>query len=184
MPDTLLEPDQTKVNEAIAFISHFSSAVLSTVKQSTQAHTSYAPFITHGDNFYIYVSALAEHSHTLLNGSASLFFIEDEHQAKNIFARTRLTINCKVRKIESSHPNLQRMLDKFERRHGATVKLLRSLPDFILFELVPGSAHFVTGFGAAYDLNDHLPALCVRKPVIKRKNSPKANLKGGDKVPE
>ncbi len=168
MPDTLLVPDQQKVNEAVAFISRFSSAILGTVKDNAQAHTSYAPIITHGDNFYIYISSLAEHSQTLLNGSASLFFIEDEQQAKTIFARTRLSINCKVRKIDTKHPNLSRMLDKFERRHGATVKLLRSLPDFVMFELVPFNASFVTGFGAAYDLTEQMSEL-TRKNLKKHK---------------
>jgi len=159
MPDNLLIPDQACVNKAIDFISGFSSVVLGSVKSAKKAHTSYAPFITHGNNFYVYVSGLAEHSHTLQNGSASLFFIEDEQQAKTIFARTRLTIDCTVAIIEATTSSESHLLDQFEQRHGATVKLLRSLPDFILFELKPLSASFVTGFGAAYDVTPYLKTL-------------------------
>ena len=140
MPDKLLTPDRACVNDAIAFISGFSSMVLGTVKDSQQAHTSYAPFIKHASNFYVYVSGLAEHSRTLQNGSASLFFIEGEQQAKTIFARTRLTIDCTVKIIDASSSKESLLLDRFEKRHGSTVKLLRSLPDFILFELKPLSA--------------------------------------------
>ena len=159
MPDNLLTPDQACVNDAIAFISGFSSVVLGTVKETHKAHTSYAPFIKHANNFYVYVSGLAEHSHTLQNGSASLFFIEDEQQAKTIFARIRLTIDCKVKIIDASSSAESLLLDRFEKRHGSTVKLLRSLPDFILFELKPLSASFVTGFGAAYDFTPWLEEL-------------------------
>ena len=158
MPDNLLTPDQACVNDAIAFISGFSSVVLGTVKETHKAHTSYAPFIKHANNFYVYVSGLAEHSHTLQNGSASLFF-------KTIFARTRLTIDCTVKIIDASSSAESLLLDRFEKRHGSTVKLLRSLPDFILFELKPLSASFVTGFGAAYDFTPRLKELSQNNSV-------------------
>ena len=156
MPDNLLTPDQSKVNEVIDFISLFSSVIIGTVKNSKQPHISYAPFITHSNKFYVYVSSLAEHSQTLKNGSASLFFIENEQQAKTIFARTRLTINCSVSIIELTAPGRDLLLDRFEQRHGSTVKLLRSLPDFNLFKLTPSAASFVTGFGAAYNLTEKM----------------------------
>lgn len=159
MSDNLLIPDQVCINHAVSFISGFSSVVLGTVKDSQKAHTSYAPFIAHAGNFYVYVSGLAEHSHTLQNGSASLLFIEDEQQAKTIFARTRLTIDCTAQIIEASNLGKSKLLDQFERRHGSTVKLLRSLPDFILFELKPLTASFVTGFGAAYNVTSNLDEL-------------------------
>ena len=159
MPDKLLIPEQQKINDATIFISQFSSVILGTIKDAQQAHTSYAPFITHDNNFYVYVSGLAEHSATLLNGSASLLFIEDEKQAKNIFARTRLTIECATKIIEATSSDTPNLLDQFEKTHGSTVKLLRELPDFVLFELKPRTASFVTGFGAAYDVTPYLQKL-------------------------
>jgi len=158
-PVALLAPDTEKLHQAKRFLEQFSSVILSSVKENATAHTSYAPFISDNDCFYVYVSSLAKHSHTLKNGSACLFFIEDEAQAKNIFARTRISIDCHVMIIDPEQSDYLPLLDNFEQRHGPTVKLLRSLPDFILFELRPQSASFVTGFGAAYDITDPLPLI-------------------------
>jgi len=155
----LLAPDTEKLHQAQQFLNPFSSVILSSVKENATAHASYAPFIVNNDCFYVYVSGLAEHSRTLKNGSACLFFIEEEKQAKNIFARTRISIDCQVLPIDPEQSHYQSLLDKFEQRHGTTVKLLRALPDFILFELRPLSASFVTGFGATYDISHPLPAI-------------------------
>lgn len=155
----LLVPDTEKRHQAKQFLGQFSSVVISSVKANHTAHASYAPFIHDKDCFYVYVSGLAEHCRTLRNGSACLLFIEDEKQAKNIFARTRISIDCHVRVIEAEQSSYLPLLDKFEQRQGPTVKLLRSLPDFILFELRPLAASFVTGFGAAYDMSDFLPEM-------------------------
>jgi len=157
--ETLLEADAQKVAEALAFINSFSSVVLSSVTKTGEPHASYAPYITDAGKFYIYVSGLAQHASTLANGAASLFFIENEQQAKTIFARRRLTISCRVSTIDRDQPHYERLLDGLQTRHGSTFKLLRTLPDFVLFELSPGQASFVTGFGAAYDLTESLAEL-------------------------
>jgi putative heme iron utilization protein len=159
MTQTLLKPDEQTLAEALTFISGFSSVVLGSVTTSGQPHTSYAPYIADNNNFYAYVSGLAQHASTLKNGMASLFFIENEQQAKSIFARKRLTINCRVSSINRDKQCYDSLLDALQARHGSTVKLLRTLPDFILFEFRPEQANFVTGFGAAYDLGEALPAL-------------------------
>ncbi len=159
MSETLLEPDAQKVDEALAFISSFSSVVLSSVTKTGEPHASYAPYVTDAGKFYIYVSGLAQHASTLTNGAASLFFIENEQQAKTIFARRRLTISCRVSEIGPDMPHYERLLETMQARHGSTLKILRTLPDFILLELSPGQASFVTGFGAAYDLTKSLAEL-------------------------
>ncbi len=159
MSETLLEPDAQKIAEALAFISGFSSVVLGSVTNKGEPHASYAPYITDTEKFYIYVSGLAQHASTLANGAASLFFIENEQQAKTIFARRRLTISCRVLTINRDQPHYERLLDDMQARHGSTLKILRTLPDFILFELSPNQASFVTGFGAAYDLTESLTEL-------------------------
>lgn len=156
MNENLLNPEQEKIAEAREFIDGFSSIILGTVDNSGQPHTSYTPTISDKGNYYVYVSGLAHHAKTLANGLASIFFVQDEQQAKTIFARTRLTIECKTVIIEATTDRHQTLLDQFETRHGSTIKLLRTLPDFVLFELQPRKASFVTGFGAAYDLSPHL----------------------------
>ena len=156
MMDTLRPPDEQKIAEALDFIRSFSSVIIGSVSKSGEPHTSYAPYITDSNKLYIYVSALAQHASTLKNGTASLFFIEDEQQAKNIFARRRLNLNCRVSSLKKSDPRYDRLLDTLQSKHGSTVKLLRTLPDFMLFELDPERATFVTGFGAAYDLSEFM----------------------------
>ena len=157
--EKLATADREKIEEAIAFRERFSSVVLGTVDQSGEPHTSYAPYIVHEGCFYVYVSSLAEHARTLGNGSVSLFFIEDEAQAKNLFARKRLTLHCRTAALTGDHREHQALLDRMEAAHGATFGLLRSLPDFVLFALIPESARFVTGFGAAYDVSASLAEL-------------------------
>ena len=161
MTEILLEPDTQKVTEALAFISSFSSVVLGSVTKTGEPHASYAPYITDAGKFYIYVSSLAQHASTLANGAASMFFIENEKQAKTIFARRRLTISCRVSTISPDNPYYESRLDGLQARHGSTFKVLRTLPDFVLFELSPGQASFVTGFGAAYDLTESLAELTI-----------------------
>lgn len=159
MKDRLLKPEQDKIAEARDFYQGFTSVILGSVSESGLPHTSYAPYITDQGKFYIYVSGLAQHSISLKTGKASLFFIENENQAKTIFARTRLTIHCDVTERGKAYPEYTRVLDRFQQHHGSTVELLRTLPDFILFELTPLNASFVTGFGAAFDMSPFLNQL-------------------------
>jgi putative heme iron utilization protein len=159
MTERFLKPDEERIAEALEFIHGFSSVVLGSVTKSCQPHTSYAPHIADAGKFYIYVSSLAQHADTLKNGSVSLFFIEDEQQANTIFARKRLTIHCEASTIKRNHPQHEHLLDLLQERHGSTLKILRSLPDFTLYELKPERASFVTGFGAAYNLNSILTSL-------------------------
>ena len=159
MTEKLLTPDQDKINEAIEFINGFSSAIMSTVTETALPHSSYAPHICHDNHFYVYVSGLAKHASTLKNGHACLFFVEDESKAKTVFARRRLTLDCKVEPVKKNADTYSPILDIFEAQRGPTIKMLRTLPDFVLYELSPQNAHFVTGFGAAYDLSHVLSSL-------------------------
>ncbi|MEE9447759.1 MAG: pyridoxamine 5'-phosphate oxidase family protein [Arenicellales bacterium] len=152
MTDKLLTPNAEKISEAHDFYHSFSSIILSTVSENGQPHSSYAPHICHDHKLYVFVSGLAQHSATLANGAASVFLVEDESKAKTVFARKRLTLQIHSARIAPESPHYSKRLDQFEAEHGATIKMLRSLPDFVLFELQPSSALFVTGFGATYDV--------------------------------
>ncbi len=152
----LLEPDQEKIDEARQFLANFASVILGSVDSTGQPHTSYAPTISYRGNYFVYVSGLAKHAETLSNGYASMFFIEDEDKAKSLFARIRLTFDCTVNSVDKDTKKHQTLLDQFQKTHGSTIKLLRTLPDFVLFELQPQKAAFVTGFGAAYDMTHHI----------------------------
>ncbi len=139
-----------------------SSLVLATVGNNGLPNVSYAPFVGDEDgNFFIYVSGLSEHTTKLLtNPVAAILLIEDESNAKQIFARKRISYQCVIELVERNHANYETILDAMSARFGNVVNILRSLPDFYLFQLSPVSGRFVTGFGQAYELSgDNLTQL-------------------------
>jgi len=132
------------------FISGFQSVQIATCHQNTP-FASYAPVLQETPKFYLYLSQLATHTHNLLhNPQASLLFIENETEANNLFARQRATLSCDVRIIERDSEKWSQQLDKMEVEFGETVAMTRQLPDFVLFELLAQSAHYVVDFAKAY----------------------------------
>jgi heme iron utilization protein len=84
------------------FTEQIQSAIISTVSSEGIPNASYAPFVMdESKNIYIYVSGLSTHTQNLYAKSyASILFIEDEAQTKQIFARRRLTFECTASLIE------------------------------------------------------------------------------------
>ena len=135
------------------------SLQLATLGEEDYPHCGYTPYLMReeGDDsvrqFYIFVSELALHTRDLLREPrASIMLIEDEADAKQIFARTRLYYECDVSEINNEHADYTAILDAYEARHGKMVNLLRQLPDFRLLKLQPVSGQFVMGFGKAFRL--------------------------------
>ncbi len=129
----------------------FQTALMATVNGEAEPEASYTPYLFHDDKFYIFVSGLSAHTTNLRNnGRVSLLFIEEESQARNLFARKRLTYQCSARPIARDDERWPALLDLYQDRFGPTVEMLRQLPDFILFELEPRRGNFVKGFGQAY----------------------------------
>ena len=138
-----------------SFTELFQSVVISTVSADNIPNASYAPFvIDESKNIYIYVSGLSTHTQNLYAvPMASVLFIEEESQTKQIFARRRLTFDCTATLVERDTELWNQIVDSFEARFGEIIQLLRDLPDFRLFKLTPSKGRFVIGFGAAYDVN-------------------------------
>lgn len=114
---------------------------------------SYAPFILLEGQLYIFISQLAGHTQNLLASPAvGVMLIEDEAQSRNQFARNRLTLHCHADVVELEAPEYEPIMLCYRQRHGATVDLLRSLPDFMLFRLTPLSGRLVVGFGRAFNV--------------------------------
>ncbi len=112
---------------------------------------SYAPYTRVEGRFYIYVSRLARHSRNLLaQPYASVMFIRNEAESRNLFARERLTYRCTVSEVVRGSAEYEPLLDQLEAAQGQTVALLRTLPDFRLIRLSPLSGSYVVGFGQAY----------------------------------
>jgi len=124
---------------------------LATIGADSLPHTGCMPCLWLDNRPLIFVSQLSVHTRDLLaNPNVSAMLVEDEQDSVQPFARTRLRLQCIARAIAPSEADYNSTLDAFEAKHGKTVQLLRELPDFVLFELVPNDAIFVMGFGQAY----------------------------------
>jgi putative heme iron utilization protein len=144
-----------------AFIAGFNSLTMATVNASGEPESSYAPFIQQDGCFYVFLSELASHTRNLqANPNVSLFWIEPEERARNIFARTRATVYACAEVVEqadrgdadlaSSERNI--ILDAMAQHLGPTLQVLRGLGDFHLFRLMPQHGSYITGFAKAYRL--------------------------------
>jgi len=128
------------------------SLMLSTVNGAGLPHASYAPYVMDDDyQIYIFTSGLSAHTANLqTTGLASLLIIEDEAEAPQVFARQRITYDCRASLLPRRTPQWDAMADRFEQRFGDIIAMLRSLEDFQIFCLSPQEGRFVMGFGAAY----------------------------------
>jgi heme oxygenase (biliverdin-IX-beta and delta-forming) len=141
------------LEETECLISQFKTVQLATVNDQGNPEASYTPYIRDAGRYYIFISGLASHTNNLLaHPVLSLFFIQNEDDAKNIFARRRLTLECMASPISRKNEQWNALLDQFQDEHGSTVYVLRSLADFQLFELKPTLGNYVKGFGQAYIL--------------------------------
>ena len=137
--------------------------------EPSQPLASYAPFIQDDSgNFYLLLSALANHSQNLKSHQSeksrlSILLIEDEKTSRNLFARKRLNYSCTVSIWPREHPQWQTRVDQLRERFGKTIDVLSGLGDFSLFCLTPIEGHYVRGFGQAYELKDgKFPVLRVQ----------------------
>ena len=147
--------DEGQAAEALAALkAEMQSVLLATVDAEGEPHTGYTPFIFDEHHVIIFVSQLARHTRDLLdNGRASVMLISDEADSSQIFARTRVSYQCQAQAVATDQPDYGSLLDRFEQRHGKMIGLLRQLPDFVLFRLVPHHGQFVMGFGKAFRLS-------------------------------
>ncbi len=138
-----------------AFRAQFQTLTMATTSSSGEPEVSYAPYVVDArNNFYVFVSGLSRHTRNLLEtGRASVLFIEPEDQARNLFARRRLTFRCQVQIIPRDSAQWDERAEQFKNTFGAFIDTLRGLSDFRLICLVPVSGTFIVGFGQAYQLS-------------------------------
>jgi putative heme iron utilization protein len=149
------DADLLKVRDACrAFPSRFQTLYLSTVDVQGQPQASYAPYVAHEGRYCVYLSDLARHAANLRHTArASVLFIEGEEQAKHLFARERLTLDCQAEECARGSTRFEAVLDLFDQRFGQFMQAIRPLKDFRLFELLPQSGSYVAGFARAYTLD-------------------------------
>lgn len=131
------------------------SLMLGTVDSEGNPNVSYTPFVIDEEkNIYVFVSGMSVHTNNLhANAKASAMFVEDEKEAKQIFARRRLTYDCTASLVGKDNSEWTLIADRFAERFGGIIDALRSLPDFRIFKLTPYKGLFVIGFGAAYRIS-------------------------------
>jgi putative heme iron utilization protein len=145
-----------EANEAYqGFTDQFQSMVLATVDTDGMPHASYTPYWMDEDrNLYCFVSGLSKHTGNMTaTGKVSVFFVEDESAAKQIFARRRLNYECRAELLERHGEEGERAATAFEQRYGGIASTILSMPDFRPFRLTPESGSFVIGFGAAFHIS-------------------------------
>ncbi len=137
------------------FLIKFKSLELSTIGGKGNPESSYAPFVRdNNNNFYIFVSSLANHSKNLFNDRrAGIMLIESEVNAENIYARKRVVFDCKVKPMKEDSEEWYKIMIEFEKSAGQIMKIIRTLPDFNLLCLEPLSGRFIKGFGMAYKIS-------------------------------
>ncbi len=135
------------------------SVLLSTLGEDGEPHSGYTPFVFDDQSatdhhMLIFVSQLSLHTRDLLaNGKVSAMLIADESASSQIFARTRVSYGCHAERVSVTDERYEPLLDVFQEKHGKMIGLLRTLPDFVLFRLVPLRGQFVMGFGKAFKLH-------------------------------
>ena len=139
--------------ELAAFLASRRSLVLGTLGEDGRVELSVAPFVPHGNGFAVFLSDLAPHTANLRRtGRAEVLLLEDEAEARQPFARTRVSLTCHAGMLDREEAEGKAMLEAMEAAFGGIVPLLRSLPDFHLFVLTPSGGRFVAGFGRAFRL--------------------------------
>lgn len=136
----------------INFISNIQTTIIGTIDKNNLPFSSYAPYIYDNNHFYIYISSIATHTKNIeLNPHASLFFIEDESKSTNLFARKRISLQCKSQKIARESERFEEILTLFSAKFDTSmVAMLKKMMDFNLFELKVNSGEATFGFGDAY----------------------------------
>ncbi|PAR68699.1 heme utilization protein HutZ, partial [Vibrio metoecus] len=83
----------------------------------------------------------------------SIMMIEDESEAKQLFARKRLTFDAVASIVARDSELWCQVVAQMGDRFGEIIDGLSQLQDFILFRLQPEQGLFVKGFGQAYQVS-------------------------------
>ena len=150
----------------IDFISGFQSTVIGTLDENGYPFSSYAPFVYDDHRYYVFISDIAAHARNLRRErKASLFFIEDEAAAANIFARKRVSLQCEAEIVSRNGARFDFVMEKFKAKFGADfVGMLMQMLDFNLHAFRPVAGEATYGFGEAYTLGgEHMETLLPRQ---------------------
>lgn len=123
--------------------------MLSTIAKNHEPAISYAPYIMKASDIYIYISQTANHYQNLMdNPACAIMIIEDEHEAKTIFARQRVSFIADATHVKEDEEVYQWFKEIQDEK---MVERLRQM-DFSFFKLTIKKGRLVKGFGQASDI--------------------------------
>lgn len=147
------KPIEPKVKELVA---RCKSIIMATADKEGNLNSSYAPYAKIGNKLYILISFMARHTKNITESQkASVMFIEDESETKQIYARERLTFDTKTQQIERNTPLWDEAIAALTATHGKILDILVGMQDFILVEITPVKGSYVNGFGSAYVVDEN-----------------------------
>jgi putative heme iron utilization protein len=156
--------DAGPLREAARLIAAQRWFALGTIDQRGIPAVSYVPFAYADGAFGIVVSRLAAHTADLLAGRPASVLLVDDAPRDDAYTRTRFSIAVAPRPSAASSTQAGRIWSALEARQGATVTLLRTLPDFEAIALQPLGGRLILGFAAAHDVDAAAIAHALRSP--------------------
>ncbi len=136
-----------------AFPKEFETLLMATCSGSGQPEASYAAYLEESGDYYVYLSELALHTSNLQeNPQCSVLFIENEKDARHLFARHRLTYQCEAAEVERGSDHFEEIMGLFKAKFGNFMEMLHKLEDFHLFRLKPKKGNYITGFAQAFEV--------------------------------
>lgn len=144
--------EATEIESARLLIEGVRWLALATSTTGGTPSTSYLPYAPVSLGFGIVVSSLAAHWGELMARPRANVLIVGEAPDGDPFAAPRLSADVVAHEHERGS-QAQEIWDALSRRHGETVRILRALPDFCPFVLVPVRARLILGFARASTLD-------------------------------
>jgi putative heme iron utilization protein len=141
-------------DSALKLLSSRKTLVMATADKNGAPSVSYAPFVRRAPPLYVYTSSLSRHTRNMMEtAKASVMFIEDEARTRNFFARKRFTCQCRAESVGRETTEWRTAMSLFRKKYGRVFDMIRPLPDFILFRLIPDGGLYVRGFGQAFEVS-------------------------------
>lgn len=126
---------------------------LGTIDPAGNPSVTYAPFAAVDGAFGVVVSRLAAHTANLLaHPRASLLLVDTAAAPSDAYACARLSVSVAVHPMDAGSAQAADVWSALEARHGTTVSVLRTLPDFHAILFVPEQGRLVGGFAMAHEM--------------------------------
>jgi putative heme iron utilization protein len=146
--------DTDLVRAARALVASVGWLAVATSDLAGDPAAGYFPFVPLKEGFGIVASGLAAHTQHLLAHPRVALLILGNNAPGDDFARPRLSVDASAYAVTEPR-EVAEIWNAFERSELHTAEVLRTLPDFRPFVLLPIRARMILGFGQAGDVTGH-----------------------------